>query len=303
MCLVAICPISCKETKKARPATAGIEDSFGYDMDTVSVEESFFFPEEDIRNTELVRKVQLRYNYANVLYRILHGYELFCRKSSDDSLGTRLDSISVIAQDCPVIPSSFLKRAIPDKNARNRAEKMLAAYATFDGDEFGESDFNRAYAVFHDGNDDLPGIVEKSLLADFEEHFWEWYDKRRYVPEYDRIARLYLESEDSGGAYPEEQIDHLRSVLVEEKEINRLTILALELMRLGQREEATIYLGEILESGVYTKYLLEAWIAWRADVQLTLISPSSFAVSPSVSGFFVFLHITSSADPNHVPIR
>ena len=99
-----------------------------YDEEKTSVFETFFFPEKDIVNTDLVKKVQLRYNYANVLYRILHGYELFCRKSSDDSLATRRDSMNLIIQDCPVIPHSFLQRAIPDKSARIIAEKLLVSY-------------------------------------------------------------------------------------------------------------------------------------------------------------------------------
>ena len=36
-------------------------------------------------------------------------------------------------------------------------------------------------------------------------------------------------------------------------------------------------LGEILESRIYTKYLLEAWISWRANAQMDH-SPSSFGV-------------------------
>ena len=45
--------------------------------------------------------------------------------------------------------------------------------------------------------------------------------------------------------------------------------------------DAALYLGEILESGIYTKYLLEAWIAWRALVQLEFFAPSSYAVIPN----------------------
>lgn len=321
MCLVAICAISCHETKKKRAAASlnqnipvedfsldslivsgepyhlckqeltseeGIwratdigEDNYDYDLETTPIQETFFFPEKDIKNTEFVKDVQLRYNYANVLYRVLHSYELFCRKSSDDSLATRRDSIKVVAEDSPVIPASLLWRAIPEKRARGRAERMLNAYPSFDGNEYGESEFNLAYEKLHEGQNDLPEILNDSLLVDFEEHFWEWYDKRRYVPEYDQMAQLYLKSKGPQNDYTEEQIGHLKKVIEGEAEINRRTILALELLRLGEIQDATLFLGEILESGIYTKYLLEAWIAWRAGVQAGFVSPSSFSVIPN----------------------
>lgn len=321
MCLVAFCAISCHETKKKRAAASlnpgtlsevfsldslivsGVpyhlckqvitseediwkatdidEDNFDYNLETTPIQETFYFPEKDIKNTEFVKDVQLRYNYANVLYRILHSYELFCRKSSSDSLATRKDSIRVVAEDSPIIPTSLLQKAIPEKKARRRAERILNAYPSFDGNEYGESEFNPAYEEFHEGQNDLPEILDDSLLSDFEEHFWEWYDKRLYVPEYDRIAQLYLESEGAQETYTEEQINHLKKVIEGEKEINRRTILALELLRLDEIQDATLFLGEILESGIYTKYLLEAWIAWRAGVQAGFVSPSSFSVIPN----------------------
>ena len=252
-----------------------------FDKEKTPVLETFFFPEKDILNTDLVKKVQLRYNYANVLYRILHGYELFCRKSSDDSLATRRDSMNLIIQDCPLIPYSFLQRAIPDKNARMLSDKLLASYRVFDGRENSNSAFDNAHAEFVEGFDNLPKIVEDSLLTDFEKHFWEWYDKRKHVPEYDQIVALYIN--DSKMEPTEEDDNHLKAVIEGESNIDRRTILALELVRNSNDSfrNATIFLGEILESGIYTKYILEAWLAWRAAVQLEFFSPSSFSSIPN----------------------
>ena len=239
-----------------------------YDKEKTSALESFFFPEKDILNTDLVKKVQLRYNYANVLYRILHGYELFCRKSSDDSLATRRDSMNLIVQDCPVIPHSFLQRAIPHKSARIIAEKLLVSYRAFDGREHSNSAFDKAHAEVVEG---------------IEEHFWDWYDKRKYVPEYDRIVALYLNDDIQKTELTENEERHLKLVIEGEQDINRRTILTLELVRNSRDgyRDATQYLGEILESGIYTKYILEAWLAWRAAVQLEFFSPSSFSSIPN----------------------
>ena len=259
------------------------ENEYCYDREGTPVRETFFFPEADIEDSELVRKVQVRYNYANVLYRILHGYELFVRKSSADSVGTRKDSLDLIRHDCPVIPSSLLREAIPDRDARRAAERLLAAYRSFDGRAHSGSAFDKAHGDYVDGYDSLPGFVDDDLLADFEEHFWEWYDKRKHVPEYDRIAAFYLKDKAPKKELSEEQVQHFKEVIACEKDIDRRTILTLELLRCSREgfRAATLYLGEILESGIYTKYILEAWLAWRGAVQLEYLAPSSFSIVPN----------------------
>lgn len=262
-------------------ADSSTEGYYSYDREATPIQETFFFPEKDIANTELVQVVQLRYNYANVLYRIQQGYELFVRKSSGDTLTTRQDSLDLIIHDCPVIPSSLLQKAIPDKNARMMAVNLLSSYRMFDGRENSNSAFDNTYAEYVKGFDNLPEIVEDSLLTDFENHFWEWYDKRRHVPEYDRIVALYIK--DTKIPLTKDDDSHLKAAIEGERDIDRRTILSLELFRSSSESfrDATIYLGEILESGIYTKYILEAWLAWRAGVQLEFHSPSSFSVIPN----------------------
>lgn len=255
-------------------------DEFDYDVVTTAAEDAFFFPEKDIADSPLVRAVQLRYNYAAVLNRLLHSYELFLRKSSDDSLATKKDTLRVIAHDRPVLSSTFLRRAIPEVKARQASEGLIAVYRRFDGDDSEGSDFDRAFTMYGSGYDVLPDIVAEDLLADFQEHFWEWYDKRKYVPEFDRLAALSIDKEPSL-ELSSEQADHWRRTIEGERDIDRRTILALEMLRQGElMNDATVYLGEILESGIYTKYILEAWIAWRAGVQLVYFGPSSFSIIP-----------------------
>ena len=259
------------------------ENDYCFDCEATPVGETFFFPEGDIKDSDVVRRVQLRYNYANVLYRILHGYELFVRKTSADSVGVRKDSIDLILHDCPDISGSLLRRALPDNRARAAAEGLLASYRVFDGRSGGGSAFERAYGDYVDGYETLPALVNDSLLTDFEEHFWVWYDKKKHVPEYDRIAALYLNDDALKNELSEEQVAHFRKVIEGERDIDRRTILTLELIRCSRDSfgDATMYLGEILESGIYTKYLLEAWLTWRASVQLAFFAPSSFSIIPN----------------------
>ena len=89
-----------------------------------------------------------------------------------------------------------------------------------------------------------------------------------------------------------------------ENDIDRRTILALEYAKWSEWYGA-ILLGEILESGQYTRYLLETWITWRALVQMTRIGPSSFCVIPD--NYYdmvrtkcmetILRHYASSGDP------
>ena len=60
---------------------------------------------------------------------------------------------------------------------------------------------------------------------------------------------------------------------------DRRAVLALELAQIDEWEGA-ILLGDLIESGIYTKYLLEVWLSWRTRAQMNY-SPSSFAMIPN----------------------
>ena len=70
------------------------------------------------------------------------------------------------------------------------------------------------------------------------------------------------------GAKPSDgQLENLKRAIEAETDIDRRTILALEYVKFNPWDGIPL-LGEILESRIYTKYLLEAWISWRANVQM-----------------------------------
>jgi len=255
-------------------------DEYEYDVETTPVRDIFFLPEADIERTGFVKKIQSHYNKMAVWYHTWHAYELFSRKASNGELETRQDTINAIAHDRLIIPSSVLKEAFPDAGNRGPVQTFLNEYSRFDGkDDSPYWEAQKEYTISCGNIDSI--LPSASLLRDeFSEHFWEWYDKKTYVPEIDSIASFYLRT--SKKIVSEESITHLKAAIEGEKEINRRTILALELIRLDSNsQDAVLYLGEILESGIYTKYILEAWIAWRAAVQLNFFSPSSFTLIPN----------------------
>lgn len=119
-----------------------------------------------------------------------------------------------------------------------------------------------------------PEIVSKEETDLFEKRFWDWYDKKNVVPEINTLVRMNM-FEYEGAKPSDEQLENLRRAIEAEKDIDRRTILALEYVKFD-KWEALPLLGEIIESRIYTKYLLEAWISWRANVQM-YNSPSSFS--------------------------
>ena len=256
-----------------------MRDTTEFLTEDTPLEKSFFFPEKGVRNDELVRIVKTRYNLATVVNKVVHAYEWFYRVSSygedDETQPSLQDTLRWVAMSQPDISSSFLVSALPDGEARQSAANLLAAYSRFDGDDSPESPFSEVFDKTVEVFRGLSEFATDDMLNEFKEGFWNWYDKRQFVPEIDGIIKLSL-SGYKGESPDDEQIERLKEAVLCERDIDRRTILALELAKIGHIEAATI-LGDILESGIYTRYLLEAWISWRANTQMDH-SPSSFSV-------------------------
>ena len=258
----------------------GIESAFpdstdAYFDETTPETETFYFPAVDIRNEPLARTVQLRYNYVALFNRVMHSYEWFQRTSTamdeDDNTATKKDTLEWIRAVRPALSQSFINGAFSDAKARAHAAKLMRAYDRFDGDDSEDSSFSRAITEYTGGVKE----IDEQEIDRFEERFWDWYDKKNVVPEIDTLVRMNMH--DYEGEDPtEEQLANLRRAIEAEKDIDRRTILALEYVKFDHWNGALL-LGEILESRIYTKYLVEAWLSWRANVQSNH-SPSSFGV-------------------------
>lgn len=249
-----------------------------YLKESTPVEATFFFPEQGLGFTPTVQLVQLHYNYANVLNRVLHAYEWFCRQPGDaEEVHTRKDTLDWIRQSQPAIRQALLRSALQDRTALKHARRLLETYRSFDGDDSEGSAFSKAYQDYLEGYNVLPSLVTEEELDMFEEDFWRWYDKRRHVPEIDDLIKTHLQG---SRILPDSlELEPLRKAAMGERDIDRRAILALELIQHDPWDGALL-LGDIMESGVYTKYLLEVWISWRAHLQM-YFSPSSFGVIPN----------------------
>ena len=242
---------------------------------------AFFFREPDIRDTETARALQVRYNYAAAINRVLHGYEWFERVSSDvdeDVVYTMKDTLAWIRESQPKLSKSFIAKAIPNKAAADEICRMLDAYRRFNGVDDEQSDFAKEFQAINKVFDGLPNLAPSETFLAFKDGFWDWYDKEKIVPGIDKIIRMHLQ-DFKGERLTEDQIRQLELTVKREKDIDRRTVLALELVKFAPHS-GIMLLGDILESGLYTKYLLEAWISWRANLQMDY-SPSSFSVIPN----------------------
>ena len=145
----------CEQTVTSIDALANITDttSHSYDRETTPMEQAFFFLPQDLTESGIANLLMRRYNLCAVINHVVHSYELFCRKSSEMSLGTEHDSLAVmtkadtlaiIAEDRIPIPESLLAKALPDAADRKAARSILAAYDRFDGDSSDGSHFSDA---------------------------------------------------------------------------------------------------------------------------------------------------------------
>ena len=262
----------------------GMESAFpdatdSFFKETTPEKEAFYYPGPDIKDEPLVRTVQLRYNYVALFNRVIHSYEWFQRMSTgideEESPTTKKDTLEWIRYARPRISESVIRAALPDAGAREQASRLLKAYDRFDGDDGEGSPFSNSVNRYTEALSELPELAGKDETDRFQEQFWDWYDKKNVVPEIDTLVKMNM-YEYEGETPSDEQLENLKRSIEAERDIDRRTVLALEYVKFSKWDGVPL-LGEILESRIYTKYLLEAWISWRANAQMDH-GPSSFAV-------------------------
>ena len=242
---------------------------------------AFFSKDADIKDTDLMKKVRLRHNYCAVMNRVLHGYEWFGRVSSagdDESTVSRKDTLRWIRESQPMLTDAMIAEALDDGKALDAARHLVNAYKRFDGDDGEDSPFAQAFRNLNEVFGSLPTIVTDQELDTFEKEFWDWYDKEQFVPGISNLIKMNMQGYERD-KLSDKQMEQLRQRVLSEKDIDKRSVLALELAKFNPLDGAVL-LGDIIESGIYTRYLLEVWISWRASVQ-DCHSPSSFSVIPN----------------------
>lgn len=277
--------VLCERVLTSEQAVENVCDttSLSYDRETTPVKAAFFFPEADIQLTPDVELLRTRYNCATVVNHEVHRYELYKRKistldfQSDSICVSKQDTLDILAEDVIPIPDYLLHQVLPDAKIYDASKKFLQETARFDGSDDDNSPYSRAFSDIRKTFSTLPMLASDELLDDFTANFWDWYDKKCFVPEIDVIQSDRVKGKTS---LSDAHLARFRKIVEGERDIDCRTILALEYSKWDCRGGVNL-LGEILESGLYTKYLLEAWITWRASFQMERIGLSSFCVIPN----------------------
>ncbi|MBQ9310550.1 MAG: hypothetical protein IJ222_06765 [Bacteroidales bacterium] len=268
----------------------GFDHAFGYDKDfegyyeeATKPEETFYFPAPELRakNPSLVAAVQQSWNYASVYNRVIHAYELFKRASTDfdsEEEKEQFDTLAFLKKYALRFSDQFLTRAFPNADTRKEIKKLLAAFMDFDGNDSENAPITKALKHYSDYYNTLPRAAGKEVIDHFEKDFWPWYDKAQFIPEVDSLITMHLKGT-KRRSLSDEEYDYFNKIVASNTDIDKRAILALELARFDCCDGA-LFLGDIIESRQYTRYLLECWISWRASAQATH-SPSSMTIIPN----------------------
>ncbi len=215
-----------------------------------------------------------RWNKAAFLRRFVNAEELFERENTNigDSLTT-----DTVRGELPMLKNEY-QLAFRNSTCVAKAKKLVKMLTTIDyvpaecekmANLFGEL-VNVPY--------DTPDYVTEADIEEVQKDFWTLYDKSQYVQDIAEIQKIRVNED-----YGTEALDNLRSSLqkryVEATDFDVRCILACELSNCNQ-ENGIDYLGELIETGQYSKYLFEVWVAWRLRVQDGVFGISTFSEIP-----------------------
>lgn len=215
-----------------------------------------------------------RWNKAAFLRRFVNAEELFERENTNigDSLTT-----DTVRGKLPMLKNEY-QLAFRNSTCVAKAKKLVKLLTTIDyvpaecekmANLFGEL-VNVPY--------DTPDYATESDIEAIQKDFWALYDKSQYVKDITEIQKIRVNED-----YGTESLENLRSSLqkryVEATDFDERCILACEMACCGQKNGID-YLGELIEVGQYSKYLLEVWVDWRLFAQHEVFGISTYSEIP-----------------------
>ena len=215
-----------------------------------------------------------RWNKMVFLRRFVHAEELFERANSDP-----LDSLDrkTVHGTIDLLPDEY-QLAFRKTGSRKMAEELVRKLETI---EYEEESCNRMEELFRELLQDpfeTPDFVSDEGIDSVRIEFWDRYDKSLYVKDIIGIQKTRVEADSDS-----EELKDLCKLLVHryaaETDFDARCIYAIELACCDYRE-AVDYLGELIEDGRYSKYLLEAWLFWRLSAQSIVFGISTWSEIP-----------------------
>lgn len=251
-------------------------------------DEIFLDLDEDVRKDDFALSVKDWFDRTAFLYYCSSLYELRVRYDrnnySFDTTAVETPGSTMLTGE--MRPSmSVLQKVFPDKRVRDAASALLnMLYKTPDFNDvskrLGELVDTYKSAAFASG---MPIDTVKISKAFANED--AYYDKSAFVPDIKRFrdARAYF---DSAAVQIKDPVGEIEARMKAPMDFDTKCVYAIELshvLAVGCIDT----LGAIIESKIYSRYLLEVWENWRAEAQFGWFGCSNDSVIPNAYYFKV----------------
>lgn len=231
-------------------------------------DEIFLDLDEDVRKDDFALSVKDWFDRTAFLYYCSSLYELRVRYDrnnySFDTTAVETPGSTMLTGE--MRPSmSVLQKVFPDKRVRDAASALLnMLYKTPDFNDVSKhlGELVDAYksAAFASG---MPIDTAKIGKAFANED--AYYDKSAFVPDIKRFrdARAYF---DSAAVQIKDPVGEIEARMKAPMDFDTKCVYAIELSHV-QPVDCVDTLGALIESRIFSRYLLEVWENWRAEAQ------------------------------------
>lgn len=231
-------------------------------------DEIFLDLDEDVRKDDFALSVKDWFDRTAFLYYCSSLYELRVRYDrnnySFDTTAVETPGSTMLTGE--MRPSmSVLQKVFPDKRVRDAASALLTMlYKTPDFNDVSKhlGELVDAYesAAFASG---MPIDTAKIGKAFANED--AYYDKSAFLPDIKRFrdARAYF---DSAAVQIKDPVGEIETRMKAPMDFDTKCVYAIELSHV-QPVDCVDTLGALIESRIYSRYLLEVWENWRAEAQ------------------------------------
>lgn len=231
-------------------------------------DEIFLDLDEDVRKDDFALSVKDWFDRTAFLYYCSSLYELRVRYDrnnySFDTTAVETPGSTMLTGE--MRPSmSVLQKVFPDKRVRDAASALLnMLYKTPDFNDVSKhlGELVDAYksAAFASG---MP--IDTAKIGKAFANKDAYYDKSAFVPDIKRFrdARAYF---DSAAVQIKDPVGEIEARMKAPMDFDTKCVYAIELSHV-QPVDCVDTLGALIESRIYSRYLLEVWENWRAEAQ------------------------------------
>ena len=263
--------------------------SLGLDiLESRFADEIFLDLDEDVRKDDFALSVKDWFDKTAFIYYCSSLYELRARYDrnnySFDTTAVETPGSTMLTGE--MRPSmSVLQKVFPDKRVRDAASALLnMLYKTPDFNDVSKrlGELVDAYksAAFASG---MP--IDTARLRQAYTNEKSYYDKSAFVPDIKRFrdARVYFDSAAVQIKDPAVEIEVRMKAPID---FDTKCVYAIELSHVLP-VDCVDTLGAIIESKIYSRYLIEVWENWRAEAQFGWFGCSNDSVIPNAYYFKV----------------